>query len=366
MAMQAIGMSSYQSVSEVPGPVDLAVIAASGGQLAEVVRACGAKGAGGIVVVSSGRPDRGAESLSDHDLVELARHFGMRLVGSDSMGVINTRPEIRMNASVAEHPPARGRVAFASQSGGLGIALLGELSGRGLGVSSFISLGNKADVSGNDLLRFWAADEETDVILLYLESFGNPRKFSRIARRVAREKPVVAVKSARTASGRRSARGQSGVTVPDEAIDALFRQAGVIRVGTLEELLDVTDLIASQPLPAGRRVAIVGNAGGCGVLTADACESYGLAGPRAHTGDPQAAGRGRGSGRRGPQPRRAGRLGDCRGVPDCPRGGPQPTTTSTPWRSPTPPRYSPAPKRLQPWSPPSPPPRTSPCSPTSP
>ena len=262
-------------MSEVPGPVDLAVIAGSGGS-GEVVRACGAKGAGGIVIVSSGRSDRGSDSLSDTTSWSTARLFGMRLVGPECMGVINTRPEVRMNASVAEHSPPRGHVAFAAQSGGLGIALLGELSGRGLGVSSFVSLGDKADVSGNDLLRFWADDQETDVILLYLESFGNPRKFSRIARRVARKKPIVAVKSARTVSGRRGARGQSAVTVPDEAIDALFRQAGVIRVGTLEELLDVTDLLASQPLPGGRRVAIVGNAGGCGILTADACESYGL------------------------------------------------------------------------------------------
>jgi len=170
-------------------------------------------------------------------------------------------------------------VAFASQSGALGIALLGELGIRGLGISSFVSLGNKADVSGNDLLCFWEDDPETDVILLYLESFGNPRKFSRIARRVARKKPIVAVKSARTVAGRRGVRRQIPGTVPDEATDALFRQAGVIRVGTLEELLEVADLLASQPLPAGRRVAIVGNAGGCAILTADACESYGLSVP---------------------------------------------------------------------------------------
>ena len=203
----------------------------------------------------------------------------MRLVGPDCMGVVNTCAEIRMNASVADYPPPVGRVAFSSQSGGLGIALLSELAGRGLGVSSFVSLGNKADVSGNDLLRFWEEDQNTDVILLYLESFGNPRKFSRIARRVARKKPIVAVKSARTASGRRGARAKGAVEVPDQAIDALFRQAGVIRVATLEELLDVTDMLESQPLPAGRGVAIVGNLGGCAVLAADACESYGLAVP---------------------------------------------------------------------------------------
>ena len=146
----------------------------------------------------------------------------------------------------------------------------------GLGISSFVSLGNKADVSGNDLLRFWEEDPETDVILLYLESFGNPRKFSRIARRVAHKTPIVAVKSARTTSGLRGAHAHGVGSVPDQAIDALFRQAGVIRVQALEELLDVADLLVNQPLPAGRRVAVVGNAGGAGVLAADACESHGL------------------------------------------------------------------------------------------
>ena len=271
------GLRSYRSVTDVPGPLDLALLAVPAQRMVEVVRECGAKGVRGLVLVTSGEADQGACTTStDRDLVELARNFGMRLVGPDCMGVINTCPQVRMNATFAEQPPPPGRVAFASQSGGLGIALLGELAGRGLGISSFVSFGNKADVSGNDLLRFWEDDPETDVILLYLESFGNPRKFSRIARRVAHNKPIVAVKSARTASGLRGAHARSGGAVPDQAIDALFRQAGVIRVQTLEELLDVADLLANQPLPAGRRVAIVGNTGGCGVLTADACESYGL------------------------------------------------------------------------------------------
>jgi acyl-CoA synthetase (NDP forming)/GNAT superfamily N-acetyltransferase len=271
------GLRSYRVVTDVPGPIDLAVLAVPAQRLAEVVRQCGAKGVRGLVVVTSGDVGQEAQVAStDHELVELARTFGMRLVGPDCMGVINTCPQVRMNATFAEHAPPRGRVAFASQSGGLGIALLGELSGRGLGISSFVSLGNKADVSGNDLLRFWEEDTETDVILLYLESFGNPRKFSRIARRVAHKTPIVAVKSARTTSGLRGAHTHSAGAVPDQATDALFRQAGVIRVQTLEELLDVADLLVNQPLPAGRRVAIVGNAGGCGVLAADACESYGL------------------------------------------------------------------------------------------
>jgi acyl-CoA synthetase (NDP forming)/RimJ/RimL family protein N-acetyltransferase len=271
------GLRAYPTLSEVPGPIDMAVVALGHRLLAEVVRECGAKGVGGLVLVASGGPDQTARGdRSDRDLVELARNFGMRLVGPECMGVVNTCAEIRMNASVAEHPPPSGRLAFSSQSGGLGIALLSELGARGLGISSFVSLGNKADVSGNDLLRFWEEDPETGVIVLYLESFGNPRKFSRIARRVARKKPIVAVKSARTRSGRRGAHAKGAGDLLDEATDALFRQAGVIRVGTLSELLDVADLLTSQPLPAGRRVAIVGNAGGCGVLAADACESYGL------------------------------------------------------------------------------------------
>ena len=278
------GVRAYPSISEVPTPIDLAVLALTGPQLSQAVRECGAKGVGGLVVVASGAGERDtATAGSDRDLVELAREFGMRLVGPDCMGVINTCPEVAMNASVAKSPPPPGRIAFSSQSGGLGIALLGDLGNRGLGISSFVSLGNKADVSGNDLLRFWEDDPETDVILLYLESFGNPRRFSRIARRVARKKPIVAVKSARTASGQRGTRGRLLSAVPDEATDALFRQAGVIRVGTLEELLEVADLLASQNLPRGRRVAIVGNAGGCAIIAADACESYGLEVPELGT-----------------------------------------------------------------------------------
>jgi acyl-CoA synthetase (NDP forming) len=277
LADPVAGLRSYTSVSDVPGDIDLALLAVPAQHTAEAVRQCGMKGVRGLVIVTSGEEGREALGTStDRDLVELARSFGMRLVGPDSMGVINNGPQVRMNATFAERPPPPGRVALSAQSGGLGIALLGELTGRGLGISSFASLGNKADVSGNDLLRFWEGDPETDVILLYLESFGNPRKFSRIARRVAHKTPIVAVKSARTPAGLRGVHAPSAGAVPDEATDALFRQAGVIRVQTLEELLDVADVLANQPLPGGRRVGIVGNAGGCGVLGADACESHGL------------------------------------------------------------------------------------------
>ena len=226
------------------------------------------------------RRDGVGGSRSERELVRLARSAGMRVVGPNCMGVINTSPAVRLNATFAGDTPVPGRVGFLSQSGALGIAILGEAARRGIGISSFVSVGNKADVSGNDLLHYWERDPETDVILLYLESFGNPRRFSRTARRVAHSKPIVAVKSARTASGQRGAASHTAALASsDEAADALFRQAGVIRVETLEELFDVAELLSRQPLPAGRRVAIVGNAGGPGVLAADACESHGLVVP---------------------------------------------------------------------------------------
>lgn len=272
------GVASARTVGDVPGPIDLALITVPATELAQAIRECGEKGVCGLVVMTAGHLGQGASAAAfERDLVDLARSSGMRLVGPNSVGVINTSPEVLMNATVAPDPTFAGRVAISSQSGGLGLVLLGDLASRGLGISSFVSVGDKADVSGNDLLRLWAGDGETDVILLYLESFGNPRKFNRIARRVARKTPIVAVKSARTTSGLRGARQQDGSPlVPDHATDALFRQAGVIRVDTLEELLDVAEVLVSQPLPRGGSVAIVGNAGGCGVLAADACESQGL------------------------------------------------------------------------------------------
>jgi acyl-CoA synthetase (NDP forming) len=201
----------------------------------------------------------------------------MRLVGPNCMGVINTDPAVSMNATFAPVPPLPGPVAFLSQSGGLGIAILEEAARLGIGVSSFVSVGNKADVSGNDLIQYWEQDERTAVILLYLESFGNPRKFARIARRVSRVKPIVAVKGGRTAAGRRGAASHTAALAsPDVAVDALFHQAGVIRVDTLEELFAVAQVLSTQPVPAGRRVGIVGNAGGPGILAADACEGAGL------------------------------------------------------------------------------------------
>ena len=201
----------------------------------------------------------------------------MRIIGPNCLGIVNTAPDVRMNATFAPVAPVRGPVAFLSQSGGLGIELMSQAGELGIGISEFVSVGNKADVSGNDLLQYWETDPNTDVILFYLESFGNPRKFARLARRIARRKPIVAVKSGRTQAGSRAASSHTAALAsPDVAVDALFRQAGVIRVDTLEELLDTAQVLAHQPLPPGRRVAIVGNAGGPGILAADACAGAGL------------------------------------------------------------------------------------------
>ncbi len=275
---EVAGLPAYASIAEVPGPVDLAVVAVPAKAVHEVVEQCGESHVGGLVVISAGFAESGPEgAAAERELVALARRYGMRLVGPNCMGVVNTDPSVSMNATFSPVAPVPGRIAFSSQSGGLGIAILNEATHRDLGVSSFVSVGNKADVSGNDLLRYWEEDPSTDVILLYLESFGNPRHFARIARRIAHSKPIVAVKAGRSAAGTRGASSHTAaLATPDATVDALFRQAGVIRVDTLEELFDVADVLSHQPLPAGRRVAIVGNAGGPGVLAADACEGYGL------------------------------------------------------------------------------------------
>jgi acetyl coenzyme A synthetase (ADP forming)-like protein len=278
-APEVLGLPAYPSIAKVPEPVDLAVIAVPAASVPAVVEECGEAGCGGLVVVSAGFAETGrAGAEAERQIVSSARRHGMRLVGPNCMGVINTAEHVRLDATFAPVAPVPGRIAFCSQSGGLGVAILGEASRRGLGISSFVSVGNKADVSSNDLIRYWEQDPGTDVILLYLESFGNPRHFSRIARRVGRRRPIVAVKSGRSASGVRGTALHTAAAgeAPDDIVDALFRQAGVIRVDTLEELFDVAEVVHHQPLPAGDRVGILGNAGGPVVLAADACEARGL------------------------------------------------------------------------------------------
>lgn len=277
-ATEILGRKVYRSLTDVPGDVDLAVVAVPASAARSVVDDCAAKEVRDVVLITAGFAEGGDDGqLVQDEIVATARSFGIRVVGPNCMGIINTSPAVSLNATFAPLQPEPGRIAFASQSGGLGIAVLHEAGRRGIGVSSFVSMGNKADVSGNDLLQYWHRDPETDVILLYLESFGNPRRFARIARRVTADKPIVAVKAGRSSSGRRAASSHTAALAsPDAAVTALFGQAGVIRVDNLEEMFDLAQVLGGQPVPAGRRVAIVGNAGGPGILAADASEANGL------------------------------------------------------------------------------------------
>ena len=278
-ATSVASVQSYPTVLDIPGPVQLAVVAVPARAVLEVVGQCVTKGITDVVVLSAGFGEVGPEGRAAQDeLRRLARGNGMRLVGPNCIGVANTG--VGLNATFSPAAPRPGRIAMQSQSGALGIAILEQSARIGLGVSSFVSVGNKADVSGNDLLQYWEDDVATEVVLLYLESFGNPRKFSRIARRVSRRKPIVAVKSGRSTAGVRAASSHTAAMAsPDVAVDALFRQSGVIRVDTLDELFDMALLLDSQPLPGGRGVAIVGNSGGPGILATDACDGAGLTVP---------------------------------------------------------------------------------------
>jgi acyl-CoA synthetase (NDP forming)/RimJ/RimL family protein N-acetyltransferase len=271
------GVPAYPNVRDVPGPVDLAVIAVPAAAVTEVVLDCAAKGVQGLIVVSAGFAETGAEGRRRQlDLVRIARSNGMRVVGPNCIGVVNNDPAFTLNASMASVLPLAGRVGFFSQSGALGVAILESVATRGLGLSTFVSAGNRADVSGNDLLQYWQDDPATEVVILYLESLGNPRKFARIARRVAAAKPVVAVKSARSTQGVPVGHTVAPTAVPSAALDALFRQSGVIQVDTLAEMFDVAQVLAFQPMPTGTRVAVVGNSDSLGLLAADAATSAGL------------------------------------------------------------------------------------------
>jgi acetyl coenzyme A synthetase (ADP forming)-like protein len=274
-------LQAYPSVSKLPGAVDLAVIAVPNGAVLSVIDECAQRGVKAVVVITAGFSEAGSAGRAlQASLLDKVRGHGMRMVGPNCMGLLNTDESIRLNASFSPVFPPSGRIAMSSQSGALGIAILALAAERGLGVSTFVSVGNKADVSGNDLLQYWEVDENTHVILLYLESFGNPRRFSRIARRVARSKPIIAVKAGRTSAGRRAAGSHTAaLAANDVAVEALFRQTGVIRAETLDEMFDIAALLDSQPLLKGKRIAIVTNAGGPGILCTDACEAEGLAVP---------------------------------------------------------------------------------------
>ena len=278
-ADQVQSLPAYRSVRDIAGGVDLAVVAVPADGVVAVARDCAAAGVRALLVISANFAESGAEGARrQRELVEVCRGAGIRLVGPNCLGVLNTAPEVRLNATFAPPVSVPGHVGFMSQSGGLGIAIIQAAGRLGLGLSSFVSVGNKADLSGNDFLQYWEQDPGTELALLYLESFGNPRKFARIARRVASSKPIVAVKSGRSAAGARATSSHTGamLSASDVSVDALFEQAGVIRTDTMHELFDVAALLAAQPVPKGDRVVIVTNGGGPGILCADACQAQGL------------------------------------------------------------------------------------------
>ncbi|MER5507667.1 GNAT family N-acetyltransferase [Streptomyces sp. NPDC002766] len=274
------GVPAHRSVQDIDGTVDLAVVAVPAEHVPQVVTECGEHGVQGLVVISAGYAESGPEGRErQRELVRHARAYGMRIIGPNAFGVINTSEQVRLNASLAPQMPRPGRIGLFAQSGAIGIALLSRLHRRGggvtgvTGVSTFVSSGNRADVSGNDLIQYWYDDPDTDVVLMYLESIGNPRKFTRLARRTAAAKPLVVVQGAGSAPQGHAVRA---TRLPHATVSALLRQAGVIRVDTITELVDAGLLLARQPLPAGPRVAILGNSESLGLLTYDACLAEGL------------------------------------------------------------------------------------------
>ena len=277
-ADSVLSVKAYPSILDVPGNVDLAVIAVPAELVPMMAGQCGHKGVRTIIVISDGFKETGIEGASrEKALRDITFGYGMRLVGPNCMGIINTDPEIALNATFSQTYPPRGNAAFLSQSGAIGLVVLKYANDLNIGISAFASLGNRADISINDLLQYWEQDQSTKVILLYLESFGNPRKFSRIARRVSDKKPIIAVKGGSTRAGSRAASFHTGALATSNiASDALFRQAGVIRTDSIEDLFNTATLLSNQPLPKGRRVAIITNGGGPGIIAADACEKQGL------------------------------------------------------------------------------------------
>ena len=277
-AAEVAGLRAYASIGDVPPGVELAVIAVPRDAVLDVVDACAVAHVSALVVITAGFAEVGEEGRALQErLLEKVRGYGMRMVGPNCMGLLNTNPSLRMNGSFSPIVPAPGHIALSSQSGALGLALIDMAAARGLGLSSFVSIGNKADVSSNDLLEYWEDDAATRVILLYLESFGNPRRFARLARRVGRTKPIVVVKSGRTRAGSLAATSHTAaLAASDVAVDALFRQTGVVRADTIDEMFDIAACLDTQALPAGRKVTIVTNAGGPAILAADACEAAGL------------------------------------------------------------------------------------------
>ncbi len=305
------GVPGYRTVEEIPGSVDLAVVCVPGEQVLEATESALRGGVRAVCVISAGFAETGSEGLERQaQLLALVRRYGARLIGPNCLGVASAA--CRLNATFARSAFPAGRTAFSSQSGALGLALLEQADARGLGLSAFVSIGNKADVSSNDLLEYWEDDPETDVVLLYLESFGNPRKFARVAGRVARSKPILAMRSGTSSAGARAAASHTAALAGSDAVvDALFREAGVLRATTLQELLDTAVLLTSLPAPAGNRVAVLTNAGGLGILCADACEAHGLVLPELTPETPDPADREHSKGSERREPDRPARIGQC-------------------------------------------------------
>ena len=275
------GIRTYSSLLEIPAPVDLAVISVPRDSVSSVIDECAAKGIRACVIITAGFAEAGSEGAAlQQQLVAKVRQYGMRMIGPNCFGILNTDPHVRLNATFTTLFPPQGHAAMSSQSGAIGIATLAGARRFHLGISSFVSVGNKADVSTNDLLQYWEEDPATHVILVYVESLGNPRRFARIARRVSRCKPIVAVKAGRTQSGRRAASSHTAaLAASDVAVDALFHQAGIIRAESLNDMLALAAGLSTQPLPLGRRVGIITNAGGPAILCTDACEAGALVVP---------------------------------------------------------------------------------------
>ncbi len=278
-ASELLGLRCFPSVTSIPDPVDLAVVVVPRPAVLEVIDECGEKNVRGLIVITAGFRETGEEGKKlEEEIAARAARYKMPLVGPNCMGVINTDPQVRLNATFSPTMPLEGNVAFLSQSGALGVAILSIAEERNLGLSSFASLGNKADVADDDVLAYWAEDPATSVVLMYLESFSHPAAFARVARQISRKKPLLVVKSGKTQAGARAAVSHTGALAAssDLALDAFLEHCGVQRVGTVEELFDLGLAFARNPLPRGPRVAIISNAGGPAILATDAVIGYGL------------------------------------------------------------------------------------------
>jgi acetyl coenzyme A synthetase (ADP forming)-like protein len=269
---------AYPSVGALPEPIDLAVVVVPKERVLDVARSCGQAGVKGLVVISAGFREIGGVGIDrERQLVDIVRQYGMRMVGPNCMGVLNTDPAVSMNGTFAPAMPPPGRAAFVSQSGALGLNVIDHAAEYGIGISQFVSVGNKPDVSGNDLLEYWEHDPTVGVILMYVESFGNPRHFRELASRITRTKPIIAVKSGRSKVGARAASSHTGaLAASDVAVNALLAQSGVLRAESIEELFDMAMAFTHRPLPRSRRTAVVTNSGGPAILAADALETRGL------------------------------------------------------------------------------------------